>query len=218
MSLSSQDWVDMSLHISTHFICIVTFVTCFYFLYIFHEEGRVMVKQLDQIALVILSPFAETLRQDLYRAHAGEYFRLWIQDNDNRLTWERFMSRLEAIHDNIDKMAEAAQRNIRRKYKKTMAVSFSVIGMLVIIAIMWNAYLFRRFPKIRIKWQKLAISIGISCMLIFTTEIMFFLLITRRLNATSPELLVREFLRGTGDIVRYEWRNLMFTFPPSRTI
>lgn len=173
-----------------------------------------MVNQLDQLAYVVLGPSIETLRQDLERKHAGEYFRLWIADKDNRRMWDRLVSRFEAARDDLDTMADVAQRDIVRRYRKTMTISFAFIGVLVIAAIAWNAYLLRRFPRTRFKWKKLAISIGISCLLIFTTEVMFFLLITRRLKAASPELLAKEFLRGAGDITRQEWRNLTSIMSP----
>ena len=175
-----------------------------------------MMNEISELVLTDLSPVIIDLNNALASLKIDRNVSQWMRDPANKQRVQIVRRRVDVALGKLNALATKAQRDLRQQYKQTMILSFCIIGGLALLALIVNWSLLRYFPKAKIQWRHIAISLILSSLLIITTEILFFFLITRRLRAVSPELLtfqvvslIRQSLHDEIDLLETN------SFPPT---
>jgi len=169
--MSLNDWMQLSIHTSIHCICMILFLTCFYFFYVYPIERRTIQDVIRGILTDAFSDFAQTEYRQL--PNISQFFN---------------SSMMMKLRDD----AIVAQRQLNHTKKKTMIITFiaiiiAAITLFSIHFMIWQAHR----KRLHIRFREIMYSIMFSIGFIIIIEITFFLFISKRLQpVTTDELNV----------------------------
>lgn len=178
--MKTRDWIELSIHISIHFVVVVLFLTSFYFFYVY----RVEISTLEGDIRDIVKKYTESIRGVIQSI---------VSDLD-ATTIDKIREELDLRVARARELASAARDKIRRRYHKSIALSYSIIGGIATAACVWNGFLLWRHPRAKINFRKIMISICSSLALIVAIEISFFFMVARRLKVVTPDILISDAL------------------------
>lgn len=188
--MKTRDWIELSIHISIHCVVVVLFLTSFFFFYVYRIEASTLENDIRDI----VQRYTESIMSIIHSA---------VSDLDPT-TIDEMRGELDFRVARAKELARTARDEIRRRYHKSIAVSYSIIGGITVVAIVWNGFLLWRHPRAKINFRKIVISIYSSLVLIVAIEISFFFLVARRLKVMTPEILISDALTSFQQLVRRE--------------
>jgi len=174
-TMSTTDWIELSIHTSIHCILMITFLTLFYFFYVYPIEKATLEKTLKDLIskqvqqiLAIDNPFL--LPEDQYMDKKIENL---IAQQMNEIA-------IKAVE---------AEKNISKIRGRVMIFSFSLIGVITVILFLIYIFIFRITKRLKIHFHKIAYSVMYSILFVIVIEIFFFLTVTNKLQPVSSEQL-----------------------------
>lgn len=175
--MTLSDWLELSIDVSLHCICMITFLTCFYFFYVYPIENKIISDTMRNITkqaihLIINSPQFSLVYKDLNE-------KQFIMNLMSHIDMERL--RKEAIQSEAD---------IQRFKKDIMTNTFIIIAVISFVIFMIHYMIIIANKKwIQINFQKILYSIMYSMSFIIIIEVVFFIFVSKRLQPTSIEQL-----------------------------
>lgn len=173
--MNLNDWMQLSIHTSIHCICMILFLTCFYFFYVYPVERRTIQDVIRNILTDAFSDFFHNRYRQFPNGTAGlsQFFN------------SSMMMKLR--NDAI-----VAQRQLNHTKKQTMIITFIVIIIAAITLFLIHFMIWRAHRKrLHIRFREIMYSIMFSIGFIIIIEITFFLFISKRLQpVTTDELNV----------------------------
>lgn len=187
-NMSTTDWIELSIHTSIHCILMITFLTLFYFFYVYPLEKSTLEKTLN----------------DLIAAQLQEVMAMqnpFLIPSDAQL--DAIITREFTIRMNqITIEAANAEKKIDRMRTRVIIFSFSLIGIISIVLILIYSVIFRMIRGIRIHFYKIAYSVMYSILFVIMIEIFFFLTVTKKLQPVSSEELQLLIYTNTETMIK----------------
>jgi len=174
-SMSTTDWIELSIHTSIHCILMITFLTLFYFFYVYPIEKATLEKTL----------------KDLISKQVQQILAI---DNPFLLPEDQYMDKKieDLIAQQMNEIAIKAvdaEKHISKIRGRVMVFSFSLIGVITVILFLIYLFIFRITKRLKIHFHKIAYSVMYSILFVIVIEIFFFLTVTNKLQPVSSEQL-----------------------------
>jgi hypothetical protein len=185
--MSLGDWLELSIHTSLHCVCMVTFLTCFYFFYVYPIERDTLEKTLVGLAQKEFNDLTHSvinIHSTLYPLGNKELKAVYAKQIEKLLS----LYLAETIK-NVQPRAIAAQEKIHKDYIHAMVLSFTIIGVTTLLLIIIHVLIIMSNPNIYVHLNKIFYSVVYSIGFIIVIEVSFFLLITKNLKTVSSEEL-----------------------------
>jgi hypothetical protein len=165
----------------------VTFLTCFYFFYVYPIERDTLEKTLLGLAQKEFKDITHSvinIHSTLYPLGNKELKSVYAKQIEKLLSLY-----LKETIKNVEPHALAAQKKIHDEYIHAMVLSFTIIGVTTLLLIIIHVLIILSNPDIRVHLNKIFYSVIYSIGFIIVIEVSFFLLITKNLKAVSSEEL-----------------------------
>lgn len=173
--MSRNDWVELSIHTSIHCVLMITFLTLFYFLYVYPTEKTSLENTINHL---IVDEVRHVLESESNTIHSMSLDQIRVM-----------------IHKIVDpklvEMAERAvdsQQKIKKQRNKAMIYTFTLIGIVAVVLFMVYVLLFR-FVRLRVHFLKIVYSVVYSIIFVAVIEICFFIMVTKKLQPVSDHEL-----------------------------
>jgi hypothetical protein len=199
-SMSTTDWIELSIHTSIHCILMITFLTLFYFFYVYPIEKATLEKTL----------------KDLITKQVREILAI---DNPFLLPEDQYMDKkienlIAQQMNEIAIKAVEAEKNISKIRGRVMIFSFSLIGVITVILFLIYIFIFRITKRLKIHFHKIAYSVMYSILFVIVIEIFFFLTVTNKLQPVSSEQLQYLIYTNTQQMLKEYLNNHRTTSKP----
>jgi len=165
----------------------VTFLTCFYFFYVYPIERDTLEKTLVGLAQKEFNDLTHSvinIHSTLYPLGNKELKAVYAKEIEKLLS----LYLAETIK-NVQPRAIAAQEKIHKDYIHAMVLSFTIIGVTTLLLIIIHVLIIMSNPNIYVHLNKIFYSVVYSIGFIIVIEVSFFLLITKNLKTVSSEEL-----------------------------
>jgi len=171
--MSRNDWVELSIHTSIHCVLMITFLTLFYFLYVYPSEKTSLENTMNHL---IVDEIRHVLESNTIHSMSLDQMRIMIH---------------KMVDPKLVEMAEHAldsQQKIKKQRNKVMIYTFSLIGIVAVVLFIIYVLLFR-FIRIRVHFHKIIYSVLYSIVFVAVIEICFFIMVTKKLQPVSDHEL-----------------------------